>query len=228
MFNIDKAMCRLIIFQRNEILTNFQKKVRKLFGRFLFTQFFSYFNNLNYVSSRYYDISNREYDTIKSHLKNDNLSLLSIGGGLGGIESIILSQSKNIKVDIIEKNFVSSKIKYFWNPKEAYNKLNLTKKFLINNSKYNTNFCVFNYEDKENIKKKYDVIISLFSMDYHYDLKIYKDFLLKNSHKDTIYIFDTIRAQELVNFFQKVKIIKIIDKRIHSSSRVVCSGIKNI
>ena len=228
MFNIDKAMCRLIIFQRNEILTNFQKKVRKLFGRYLFTQFFSYFNNLNYVSSRYYEISQKEYDEIKSHIKNDNFSLLSIGGGLGGVESIILSQNKNIKVDIIEKNFVSSKIKYFWNPLEAYNKLNLTKKFLINNSRYNTNFQVFNFENKENIKKKYDVIISLFSMDYHYDLEIYKDFLNKNSHKYTIYIFDTIRAQELNNFFQKVKIINIIDKRIHSSSRVVCSGLKNI
>ena len=216
MFNIDKAMCRLIIFQRNEILTNFQKKVRKLFGRYLFTQFFSYFNNLNYVSSRYYEISQKEYDEIKSHIKNDNFSLLSIGGGLGGVESIILSQNKNIKVDIIEKNFVSSKIKYFWNPLEAYNKLNLTKKFLINNSRYNTNFQVFNFENKENIKKKYDVIISLFSMDYHYDLEIYKDFLNKNSHKDTIYIFDTIRAQELNNFFQKVKIITIIDIRIHS------------
>ena len=228
MFNIDKAMCRLIIFQRNEILSNFQKKIRKFFGRYLFTQFFSYFNNLNYVSSRYYEISNKEYDTIKSNLKKDNFSLLSIGGGLGGIESIILSQNKNVKVDIIEKDFVSSKIKYFWNPKEAYNKLNLTKKFLANNSKHNTNFQVFNFENKENIKKKYDVIISLFSMDYHYDLEIYKDFLNKNSHKDTIYIFDTIRAQELNNFFQKVKIINIIDKRIHSSSRVVCSGLKNI
>lgn len=228
MFNIDKAMCRLIIFQRNEILTNFQKKIRKFFGRYLFTQFFSYFNNLNYVSRRYYEISKKEYDTIKSNLKNDNLGLLSIGGGLGGIESIILSQNKNIKVDIIEKDFVSSKIKYFWNPKEAYNKLNLTKKFLANNSKHNTNFRVFHFENKENIKKKYDVIISLFSMDYHYDFKIYKDFLQKNSHKDTIYIFDTIRARELNNFFQKVKIIKIIDKRIHSSSRVVCSGIKSI
>ena len=164
---------------------------------------------------------------IKIH-RYDNFSLLSIGGGLGGIESIILSQNKNIKVDIIEKDFVSSKIKYFWNPKEAYNKLNLTKKFLANNSKHNTNFQVFHFENKENIKKKYDVIISLFSMDYHYDFKIYKDFLQKNSHKDTIYIFDTIRARELNNFFQKVKIIKIIDKRIHSSSRVVCSGIKSI
>ena len=75
MFNIDKAMCRLIMFQRNEILTNFQKKVRKLFGRYLFTQFFSYFNNLNYVSSRYYEISHKEYDEIKSHIKNDNFSL---------------------------------------------------------------------------------------------------------------------------------------------------------
>lgn len=228
MFNIDKAMCRLIIFQRNEILSNFQKKIRKFFGRYLFTQFFSYFNNLNYVSSRYYEISNKEYDTIKSNLKKDNCSLLSIGGGLGGIESIILSQNKNVKVDIIEKDFVSSKIKYFWNPKEAYNKLNLTKKFLANNSKHNTNFQVFNFENKENIKKKYDVIISLFSMDYHYDLKIYKDFLQKNSHKDTVYIFDTIRARELNNFFHKVKIIKIINKRIHPSSRVVCSGIKSI
>ncbi len=226
-FQLNREMCRLIIFQRNEILTSLQKKIRKLFGRLLFTQFFSYFNNLSYVAEKYLEISIAEYTSIKKFLKNDDNNILSIGGGLGGVECIMLSNHKNIKIDILERDFISSKIKYFWNPEEAYNKLDLTRKFLIENSKYNKNFKVYNFEKKNEIKTKYDVIISLYSMDYHYNLNIYKNFMLKNTHEKTIFIFDTIRAKELNKFFKDVKIIKTIDKEIHSSCRVICYGLKN-
>ena len=38
-FSIDKNMAKLILFQRTELLNNFQKKIRKIFGRYLFNNF---------------------------------------------------------------------------------------------------------------------------------------------------------------------------------------------
>ena len=58
-FKINYIMARLIIFQRNEILSKFQKRIRKVFGRYLFTQFFSYLNNKDVVSKKYYEICNK-------------------------------------------------------------------------------------------------------------------------------------------------------------------------
>ena len=38
-FNLDREIARLILLQRNEILSNFQKKIRKVLGRYFFTNF---------------------------------------------------------------------------------------------------------------------------------------------------------------------------------------------
>ena len=223
-FKINYIMARLIIFQRNEILSKFQKIIRKVFGRYLFTQFFSYLNNKDVVSKKYYEICNKEYLFIKDALKGKK-NILSIGGGMGGVESIILSNNDNISLHLIEKNFISKKIKYFWNPKEGYNKLNLTKEFIISNSLKTTNFEIFNFENLDKIKKKYDLIFSFYSMDYHFDLNIYKKFFLKNSHAGTTYIFDSIRPEKLSKYFKYVKVLSKDKKKIHSSSRVICSEI---
>lgn len=226
-FKINKAMSRLILFQRNEAMTNLQKKVRKLFGRYLFTQIFSFFNNQNNISKKYYKICNKEFLFLKKYLSKRKITILSIGGGLGGVESRILSFSKKIKLDLIERNFVSSKIKYFWNPDEAYNKLDLTKEFIELNTKNYNNFFICDFNDKNILKKKFDIVFSLYSMDYHYGLESYKKFLLKRSHKKTLFIFDTIRSQDLGSHFKSVKIVNILKKRVHSSTRVICQGIKN-
>ena len=151
---------------------------------------------------------------------------MSIGGGVGGVESMVLSFSDNIKLDLIERNFISSKIKYFWNPEEAYNKLNLSKEFINSNTKNYNNFSICDFNNKNILKKKYDLIFSLYSMDFHYGLETYKNFLLKRSHKKTLFVFDTIRPGDLKFFFRNVKVIKQIKKRIHSSARVVCKEIK--
>ena len=106
-------MSRLILFQRNEIMTASQKKLRKLFGRYLFTQLFSYFNDKDLISKEYYKVSLKEYLFLKNFFRGADKNVLSIGGGVGGVESIILSRHKNFNLDMIERNFISTKIKYF-------------------------------------------------------------------------------------------------------------------
>ena len=222
-FNITFKMSRLILFQRNEIMTNFQKKIRKLFGRYLYTQLFSYINNRKHISKEYFNVSNKEYIFLKKFIRPQDKNILSIGGGLGGVECIILSNHSNVFMDMIERDFISKKIRYFFNPDEAYNKLNLTKEFILMNSLNAKNFLLFDYENKHTIKKKYDLIFSLFSMDYHYDLINYYEFFKNNSHKETNFIFDTVRYKELKKFFKKVEVLENVKKEIHSHSRVICS-----
>ena len=63
----------------------------------------------------------------------DGQKILTIGGGIGGIELIILKKFPNTKIDLIEKNYISDKIKYGWdnNNQEGYNNLSLTGKFFL-------------------------------------------------------------------------------------------------
>ena len=220
-FKVNNSIARIILFQRNEILNKTQKKLRKILGRYLFTQLISRFVNKEKVAKKYYMICKKENYFLKKFLKK-KMNILSIGGGLGGVESLVLSKNKNYIVDMIERNFISNKIQYFWNPYEAYNKLNLTNLFIFNNSDNYKNFKIFDYDKKKLPKKKYDLIFSFFSMDYHYDFNIYKKFLIKSSNKNTIFIFDTIRANYFFKIFKKVKIYKVKNDKIHQSTRVVC------
>ena len=98
---------RLIVLQRIEILNSFFKKIRKLFGRRLFTNFISkFFLNSSSVGRAYYNDMNNEYESIKNYIDLKNKEILSIGGGLGGLELIL-----NRELDI--KSFTSFGLKYF-------------------------------------------------------------------------------------------------------------------
>ena len=72
----------------------------------------------------------KEYETFKHHIDLKQKNILSIGGGLGGLE-LILNKELNIgDFTFIERNFVSRKVKYRWDEdnNEAYNDLNILKK----------------------------------------------------------------------------------------------------
>ena len=65
-FSIDKNMAKLILFQRTELLNSFQKKIRKIFGRYLFTNFMiKYFLNVKKIGSIYYNRMLEEFNEIK-------------------------------------------------------------------------------------------------------------------------------------------------------------------
>lgn len=230
MFYLNRKESRLVVLQRIEILSSFFKKIRKLFGRRLFTNFISkFFLNPTSVGKIYFKDMKNEYESIKDYINPQNKEILSIGGGLGGLE-LILNKEFNIKsFTFIERNFVSPKIKYGWDHKnnEAYNDLSLLKNFLIKNDLSSTKFSIFDYDKEILPNKKFDLIISLFSLDYHYDFNIYINYLKKNSHKGTKIIFDTIRADYFKSIFKEVHIVSTRTKTVHKSKRLICKDFLN-
>ena len=97
MFYLNKKEARLIILQRIELLNTFLRRIRKLFGRYLFTNFISkFFLNPTTLGKLYFDDMKNEYENIKNHIDPNNKNILSIGGGLGGLE-IILNKNFDVK-----------------------------------------------------------------------------------------------------------------------------------
>ena len=228
-FSIDKNMAKLILFQRTELLNNFQKKIRKIFGRYLFKNFMiKFFLNIKKIESIYYNRMLEEFNEIKGEIEISNKSILSIGGGLGGLELILSSYFKQANFSIIERNYISKKIIYGWdnNNSEAYNILDLTFKFLTNNGMSQNNFEIYDFDKKKLPIKKFDVIISLYSLDYHYDFKVYENYFRKISTKNTKFIFDTIRPDYFYKKFENVKIIAVHHQTVHRSKRLTCIGFK--
>ena len=228
-FSIDKNMAKLIFFQRIELLNNFQKKIRKIFGRYLFTNFVvGHFLNIKKVESIYYNRMLEEFNEIKEEIEISNKSILSIGAGLGGLESILFSYFKQANFSIIERNYISKKIIYGWdsNNSEAYNILDLTYKFLITNGMPQNNFEIYDFDKKNLPIKKFDIIISLYSLDYHYNFNVYEDYFRKITTKNTKFIFDTIRADYFDKKFEYVKTISNHHKTVHKSKRIICIGFK--
>ena len=227
MFYLDKKEARLIILQRIELLNIFLRRIRKLLGRYLFTNFISkFFLNPKTVGKLYFNDMKNEYECIKNYIDPENKNILSIGGGIGGLE-IILNNNFNVKFfSFIERNFVSKKVRYGWdsNNNEAYNDLNLLNNFLIKNGLYHSKFSIFDYDKDALPNKKFDLVISLFSLDYHYNFDIYLDYLKKNTHKDTKIIFDTIRADYFKSIFKEVILINSRTNTVHSSKRIICSN----
>ncbi len=230
-FNIQKKATRIIVLQRIELLNPFLLKIRKLFGRYIFTNLITkYFLNHKSISQKYYKIMFDEFISIKKFInKNDN-SILSIGSGIGGLELIINQNFSNKNYFFIEKNYISKKVVYGWGGienKEGYNNLELQKKFLQNNNMSENQINIFDYDKDKLPEKKFDIIISLLSLDYHYDFNVYIDYLKKVSKPETKIIFDTIRADYFKNIFKKVEIIRTDHNTVHKSKRVVCTNFLN-
>ena len=225
-FILTKEAARLILLQRIQLSGRLQKKFRKLFGRYLFTNFFAkFFVSTETISKKYYELMINEFNTVKKYINNNDELYLSIGGGLGGLELIINKNLKNKNYYFVEKNYISQKIKYGWDVKnkEGYNNLKLLNSFLLNIGMISSKINIFNFDTDKLPTKKFDVVVSLFSLDYHYDFKFYFDYLKQSSHSNTKIIFDTIRADYFLKIFKNVEVIKSDETTIHKSKRIVCS-----
>ena len=227
-FNLPRNAARLIVLQRIELLSPFLVKVRKLFGRYLFSSFITkFFLNPNIIKKKYFKIMTNEFLTLEKFIDSGDKSFLSIGGGIGGLELIINQRFKNNIYHFIEKNYISKKVKYGWGGMEnteAYNDLSIQKDFLKMNDMDENQINIYDYDNDQLPEKKFDIIISLLSLDYHYDFNLYEDYLKKVSKPDTKIIFDTIRADYFSNKFRKVEIIKTDSNTVHKSKRLVCTG----
>jgi len=226
-FLVSKKAARLIVLQRIELISSSLKRVRKIFGRFIFSNFITkFFINEKLIGESYHDIMINEFSTIEKFINKEDNLFLSIGGGLGGLELMINKKFDNRNYYFIERNFISKKVKYGWGGminSEAYNDLNLQKNFLETNGLKNEQINIYDYDKDDLPNIKFDLVISLLSLDYHYDFDIYINYLKKISKPNTRIIFDTIRADHFKSIFKNVEIIKTYDDTVHKSKRIMCS-----
>ena len=226
-FVLPKKATRLIVLQRIELAGNILKKIRKLFGRYFFSNFITkYFLNSVKIGNEYYKIMYDEFLTIKKFISDDDNLFLSIGAGVGGLEAIINQNLPEKNYFFIEKNYISKKVKYGWtgqSKSEAYNSLDIQKEFLLANKMNNHQINIIDFDSGNLPMKKFDIITSFFSLDYHYDFHLYSDYLKKVSKKNTKIIFDTIRADFFKKIFKNVEIIKSRSDTVHKSRRIMCS-----
>lgn len=226
-FKINRKIAHLIILQRIELSGKFLNRLRRIFGRYLFTNFFSrYLINVKYIAKMYFHLMNKEYLFLRKYFEGKKY-FLCIGSGVGGLEVIINNHSiKNFT--FIEKDYVSKKVKYGWDSlnKEGYNSIGELDFFLQSNSLKRENYKLVNFDLDSLPIRKFEVILSLYSLDYHYDFEIYKDYLAKVSDKNTVIIFDTIRPDYFLKIFENVDIIKEENKTVHKSKRIVCRDFK--
>ena len=226
-FILQNKTARLAVLQRIELASPFLLKIRKLFGRYIFSNIITkYFINPKSIGQEYYKIMLEEFLTIKKFIDSNDKFFLGIGSGLGGLELLINQNFKDKNYYFIERNYVSKKVKYGWEGmvnKEAYNDLELQKNFLKTNKMSENQINIYDY-DKNNLPEiKFDIIISLFSLDYHYDFDLYARYLKKISNIDTKIIFDTIRSDYFEKIFKNIEIVKSDLMTVHKSKRIVCS-----
>ena len=225
-----RKVAQLILLQRIELAEPKLSKIRKLFGRYFFTNFVAkYLINPTQIVTKYLKIMKQETEMLEKVVNFKNKKILSIGCGMGGLEIEINKKFNTTYFDIIEKDYISKKVRYGWDSKnaEAYNSLSLLDLFLRNNGVMKSTFNIYNSDEDKLPIKKYDLIISLFSLDYHYDFNIYDNYFRKISDDKTFIIFDTIREVYFRSIFKNVTVIQSNKKTIHSSKRIICNEFIN-
>ena len=225
---LNRKLAQLALLQRIELADYKLKKIRKFFGRYLFSKFFSKnFINIKKISENYSKIMDEEFSTIKKFIHGKK-KFLSIGAGIGGLELLILKYATDAHVSFIEKNYISNKIKYGWDNlnREGYNDLTHLNNFLNNNEISKKSYQIFDFDKKDFPITNFDIILSIYSLDYHYDFEIYSSYLKKVMRKDTVLIFDTIRPKYFESIFSHIEIIKEDLKTVHKSKRIACSSFK--
>jgi len=224
----NRKLAQLALLQRIELAGPGLKKLRKVFGRYLFSKLFSkYFINIDKISEDYSELMQNEFQNIAKLIKG-KIFFLSIGAGIGGLELLILKNFAQAHFTFIEKNYVSNKIKYGWDNsnKEGYNYLTQLDLFLKNNGIPKDRYSIFDFDKNNFPTNNFDIILSIYSLDYHYDFKIYSKYLKRIMDKDSILIFDTIRPEYFENIFEHVEIIKEDSDTVHKSKRISCRTFK--
>ena len=231
MIKLNPKSKKLLLLQRNELLTAKQNWLRKTFGRLIFTNFFvNYFQVQNFEKITE-DLFYKEFETFKNYIPNSAENIMDIGCGLG-IINIYLNEffEKKPVFFLLDKNRVDRKIKYgFSSNYESYNDLNETKNILLNNNIDTNCINLFDVEKQFLITKKMDLVISLKSMGYHYPINTYIELLRNCCTKDTVFIFDIGDNQYDENYLKKIfDDVKIIyeEKTNNVLRRLCCKKFK--
>ena len=231
MIKLNSKSKKLLLLQRNELLTQKQIFIRKKFGRFLFTNFFiNYFQNKK-IEKVTEELFLNELETFKAFLPDSAENIMDIGCGLG-IINIYLNKFFNKKSNffLLDKSRIDKKINYgFSSNYESYNDLNETKNILLENEVDSGRIYLFDVEKKFQINKKMNLIISLKSMGYHYPINTYIELFRNCCTKDTVFIYDIGENQYdeiyLKTVFDDIKII-YEEKTNNILRRVCCKNFK--
>ena len=228
---LSKIAKKLLLLQRNELLSKRQVFYRKKFGRFLFTNFFIHLNQKKNLTDLSFELFEKEYNIIKNYLPKKAKNIMDVGCGLG-IINIFLQQhyKNNLKYFLIDKNKIDLKIKYgFKDNYESYNDLQETKKLLNSNGIKNENILMIDAEKQIMIDQKIDFVISLKSMGYHYPYEKYLSLLKKVASDNCIFIFDLASKKykdlEMIKkHFREYEVI-FEEESIHPLKRLVLKGL---
>ena len=231
MIKLNPKSKKLLLLQRNELLTKTQNWLRKNFGRLIFTNFFvNYFQVQNFekiTEKLFY----KEFETFKKYLPNSVENIMDIGCGLG-IINIYLNEffEKKPVFFLLDKNKVDRKITYgFSSNYESYNDLNETKNILLENNIDTSCMYLFDVEKQFVITKKMDLVISLKSMGYHYPINTYIELFRNCCTKNTVFIYDIGENQYDENYLKTIfDDIKIIYEENTNNvlKRVCCKNFK--
>jgi len=235
-FSIDlklsKLAKKLLLLQRNNLLSPVQIFLRKKFGRFLFTNFFVHFFQKKSLNILAENIFKSDFDTFKKYLPRNPKNILDIGCGLGMINIFIKKFYKHeINFFLVDKNKIDLKIKYgFSDLYESYNLLSETKNILQNNGIDQKHIFLKDADRDISIGNRIDFVISLKSMGYHYPFENYLNKFKQNFDKNTIFCFDLslnkyTDLNYLRKFFENVTII-YSEESIHPLKRIICTGLK--
>ena len=129
MITLNRNSKKLLLLQRNELLSAKQKWLRKKFGRFIFTNFLINYFQIKDIEKQTEELFRKEIDLIKKYLPSKVENIMDIGCGLGIINiylnDIYINQPNFF---LLDKNRIDKKIKYgFSSNYESYNDLNETK-----------------------------------------------------------------------------------------------------
>ena len=229
MISLNRISKKLLLLQRNELLSKKQNWLRKRFGRLIFTNIFVNYFQIQDIEKRTEELFRREIESIKDYLPKNAENIMDIGCGLG-IINIYLNQIYNNQPNffLLDKNRIDKEIKYgFSSEYESYNDLNQTKNLLLNNNI--NSLHTIDVEKDIKIENKIDLVISLKSMGYHYPIDEYLKLFRTCCDDNTCFIFDVsegyYNASLLKKYFDVVDII-YEEKSIHSLKRLFCTKFK--
>ena len=133
--NLNSKSRKLLLLQRNNLLSEKQKFLRKKFGRMIFTNIFVNFYQNKNIAKVAKDLFQKEIDTFKNFLPGEAENIMDIGCGLGIVDIFLDKIYRNeVNFHLLDKNRIDNKIKYgFSSDYESYNDLNETKRILLNN-----------------------------------------------------------------------------------------------
>ena len=175
MISLNRISKKLLLLQRNELLSKNQYWLRKRFGRLIFTNFFVNYFQVEDIEKRTEELFQKEIELIKNYLPKKAENIMDIGCGLG-IINIFLNKIYNNQPNffLLDKNRIDKVIKYgFSSDYESYNDLKETRNLLIKNNIRPSSINTLDVEKDFKIDAKIDLVISLKSMGYHYPIDQY-------------------------------------------------------